>query len=83
MGDRAVTEFEWHGWSRRDSDHGALHVGYLPERKSVCLYTVRGSVLDVHAYFRSEKHAETVLRWLDNFSGEDAPVHLGIVRGEK
>lgn len=60
---------DWHGWSRRDSEHGALHIGELPGRKSVCLYSVVGSVLDVHAYFRTPEHAERVLAWLDDFAG--------------
>jgi hypothetical protein len=65
-----MTARDWHGWSRQDSDRGAMHVGMLPGRKSVCLYTVRGSVLDVLAYFRDEDHAWDALAWLDDFAGQ-------------
>ena len=53
---------EWHGWSRGDV---ALHIGYLPGRKSVCLYVVRGGRLDVLAYFRNEQAAWHALATLD------------------
>ena len=58
---------DWHGWCL-DPAAGSLHVGHLPERKSVCLYLVRGSVLDVLAYFRDEDSARTALAWLDDFA---------------
>ena len=55
---------EWHGWGRGES---ALHVGPLPGRKSICLYSIVGSVMNVHAYFRSEYEAQLALRLLDLF----------------
>ena len=61
---------DWHGWSLGAPKSPALHIGYLPGRKSCCLYSLKypedgGVVLDVHAYFRSEEHAREALRVLD------------------
>jgi hypothetical protein len=61
----AVDE-RWHGWSIRGK---SIHVGYLPGRKSCCLYTIDGSVMDVLAYFRSEAHAQACLAMLDQMAG--------------
>jgi len=58
---------EWHGWSVGDSP--AIHVGYLPRRKSPCLYMVDGSELRVLAYFRDEESARECLDLLDGFFG--------------
>jgi hypothetical protein len=55
---------EWHGWSRWDGKR-TLHIGPLPGRKSLCLYTMAGSVMEVHAYFRSEKEARKAMKTLD------------------
>jgi hypothetical protein len=60
-------ESEWHGWSK--GDLGALHVGPLPGRKSICVYTVQGTILRVHAYARSEDEARDLLKFLDLLLG--------------
>lgn len=56
----------WHGWKIGGT---SIHVGYLPGRKSCCLYTTDGSTLDVLAYFRSEAAAAECLRILDDLAG--------------
>lgn len=53
---------DWHGWRVRGM---ALHVGPLPGRKSICLYRLDGSVIDVLAYFKSEQQARKCLEFLD------------------
>ncbi len=62
-------EEEWHGWSRHTKHKGrALHIGPLPGRKSICLYTMDytdGAVMKVHAYFRNEKEAKEALATLE------------------
>lgn len=64
---------DWHGWSRTKGYAGrALHIGPLPGRKSICLYTVDytdGAVMYVHAYFRSEDEARRALATLDELLG--------------
>lgn len=64
---------DWHGWSRTQEYTGrALHIGPLPGRKSVCLYTMdyrTGAVMRVHAYFRSEDEARAALDTLDELLG--------------
>lgn len=64
---------DWHGWSTR---HGDIHVGNLPGRKSICLYTVErppggGAVMHVLAYFRTAPDAQRCLAYLDALA--DAP----------
>lgn len=54
---------DWHGWEFPGI--GTIHIGPVPTRKSICLYTIQGSVMDVHAYFRTEDHARTLLTFLD------------------
>lgn len=54
----------WHGWSRWDASR-QLHIGPLPGRKSICFYTVAGSVMHVHAYFRSELEAHRAKETMD------------------
>lgn len=56
-------ENDWHGW--QFGDRGRLHIGPLPGRKSICVYTIQGSVLHVHAYARSEDEARALLAFLD------------------
>ena len=61
---------EWHGWSRSEMPYTseALHIGPLPGRKSICLYSMDykdGAVMSVHAYFRSEDEAKHALAILD------------------
>ncbi len=53
---------DWHGWSVEGC---AVHVGPLPGRKSICLYTVEGSVLRTLAFFRDEEDAQRALTALD------------------
>lgn len=72
---------DWHGWGRQGSAHGGLHVGYMPGRKSPCLYTNADGVATVRAYFRSEADALAVLAWLDDFAGQDVPVHVSVTKG--
>ncbi len=56
---------EFHGWSRQaDNASLVLHIGYLPGRKSPCLYSA-GEIIQVHAYFRSEKEARRAMNLLD------------------
>lgn len=62
-----MTAPDWHGWSTRLGD---IHVGRLPGRKQVCLYTNErppggGAVLHVLAFFRTEEDAERCLAYLD------------------
>lgn len=56
------SDTEWHGWRKGDV---SLHVGYLPGRKSPCLYLSTRGLISVQAYFRSEEDARRCLRWLD------------------
>ena len=64
---------DWHGWSRRTGYTGrSLHIGPLPGRKSICLYTMdytNGAVMYVHAYFRNEDEARRALETLDGLIG--------------
>ena len=64
---RPDNDEDWHGWSTADGKL-ALHIGHLPGRKSVALYTHDkrgGSTLFVHAYFRNEVEAKRALESLD------------------
>lgn len=54
---------DWHGWEFRDGTK--LHIGPVPTRKSVCIYTVEDSVMHVIAYCRSEEEGRRLLRFLD------------------
>ena len=60
----------WHGWSNLKV---SLHIGRLPNRKSICLYSQRGSVVNCHAYFRSEHEALLALGVLDELLGGTVP----------
>lgn len=53
---------DWHGWR---TPAGTLHIGPLPQRKSVCLYLIQGSVMSVKAYFRDEDSARELMSFLD------------------
>lgn len=62
---------DWHGWSRRIEPYTgvALHVGPLPGRKSICVYSMDyndGAVMRVHAYCRSVEEGEKLLAVLDD-----------------
>jgi hypothetical protein len=59
---------EWHGW--QIPDVGAIHIGPLPQRKSVCLYVMEypaggGAVMRTLAFFRNEEDAASALKFLD------------------
>ncbi len=60
---------EWYGWSRDGLYKGkTLHIGPLPGRKSICLYTMDytdGAIMKIHAYFRNEKEAKEALATLE------------------
>lgn len=59
---------DWHGWSRGLQSGRVLHIGPLPGRKRIALYTMdyrNGAVMYVHAYFRSEDEAHRALETLD------------------
>lgn len=59
------TRDEWHGWKREGSDV-PLHVGPLPGRKSICLYSIDGSVIRTHAFFRDEQDARDAMVVLES-----------------
>ena len=61
-----MSEDDWHGWRVNGM---SLHVGHLPGRKSVCLYRLDSTRIEVLAYFRSEDHARRCLEVLDAMSG--------------
>lgn len=65
---------EWHGWSRSKLPYKgeALHVGPLPGRKSICVYSIdytKGAKMNVHAYCRSVEEGEALLGVLDRLVG--------------
>jgi hypothetical protein len=79
-------EPRWAGWRRQppstdDSPYQgvAVHVGPIPGRKRIALYTMdytNGNVMHVHAYFRSVEEGQKFLRYLGimvtgNFKEED------------
>lgn len=71
---------DWHGWSREGMPYTgrSLHIGRLPNRKRVALYTMDyrdGAVMYVHAYFRSEEEAKRALETLDHLMG--GYLHVG------
>lgn len=55
----------WHGWSVGGK---AIHVGPLPRRKSICLYTVIGNTISPLAYFKTEDDAKALLDILDGMA---------------
>ena len=55
----------FHGWSYQSTN---LYVGRLPLRRAVALYTIRGSVLIVLAYFRNEHAARLAMNTIDTMS---------------
>lgn len=66
-GDMTAEKERWHGWTVAGK---SLHVGPLPGRKSICLYTSEASIgLKPLAYFRSEDDADACLAWLDRLAG--------------
>ena len=65
----------WHGWSRTPGYSGVkLHVGPLPGRKSIAVYSMDysmeyheggGCTMHVHAYCRSVEEGEKLVKVLD------------------
>ncbi len=65
---------DWHGWLISRGDRRvALHVGPLPGRKSVAVYTVRAGVMQVHAYCRDEESAQALVVALDELIPVETP----------
>jgi len=62
----------FHGWAAR-SGGPALHIGELPGRKSVCLYTIEAGVIRTHAFFKSSDDAERVVAIIDRLTGVARP----------
>jgi hypothetical protein len=58
----------WHGWRVMDTN---LHVGALPGRKQIVLYTMinGGTTIRPLAYFKTEDDARTALDLLDKLTG--------------
>jgi len=64
-------EIEFHGWTSVNGSHPkrvSIHVGFLPGRKSPCLYIADGT-LKVLAYFKNEEAAKEAVRTLDWIMG--------------
>lgn len=62
---------DWHGWRRTNNKvhtektEGGLHVGPLPGRKQIALYTeLYGDIVPL-AYFKTESLAELALEAFD------------------
>jgi hypothetical protein len=49
------------GWSFNDGTE--LHIGHVPQRKSVCIYVVEGSVCHVLGYLRNEYAADMLAEY--------------------
>lgn len=56
---------DWHGWRVQNV---SLHVGELPGRKQVCLYTMDNNTIRTRAFFKRREDAEAVLRWIDTLA---------------
>jgi hypothetical protein len=58
---------DWHGWRVADAN---LHVGKLPGRKQVVLYTMTNGGTAIHplAYFKNPEDARTCLDFLDKLA---------------
>lgn len=80
---------DWHGWSRSSKAyHGeSLHVGPLPGRKQIAVYSMdyrSGAVMHVHAYCRSVEEGERLLAVLDRLLGEpDRTIYADTVAGTR
>lgn len=55
---------DWHGWGRGRGP--ALHIGELPGRKSVCLYTISDGAIRTHAFFKNAHQAQKVMALIDS-----------------
>jgi hypothetical protein len=71
---------KWQGW-RRPGSNITLHIGPLPTRKAIALYSMVGSVMYVHAYFRDETEARRALSVIEFITGGD-PLEPGIWLGD-
>jgi len=65
-------KFNGHAWTAQRQANGMepetfahLGIGHLPGLKRVALYSLRGSVLELLAYFRTERAARIALKQLD------------------
>lgn len=74
----------WHGWGMRPAEgpQVALHIGPLPGRQSIALYSMVGPVMYVHAYFRDETEARRAMSVLDRITGGDE-LEPGIWHGDE
>ena len=63
---------DWHGWRRGhagcEQTYGGLHVGPLPGRKQIALYTEIQGVITTLAYFKDEVLARRALEELDKLA---------------
>lgn len=71
---------DWHGYSRNDINVGverprlALHIGRLPGRKQLCLYTEGSGQVDILAFFKTEALAQEAQDLLDHIIfGDEYP----------
>lgn len=63
---------DFHGWRIGGK---ALHVGYLPGRKQICLYVLDAGTLRTLAFFRTREQALEALEMVDKIAA--APVVIG------
>jgi len=58
-----VNKYKWHGFKiTHVGGEESLHIGPLPGRKSICLYRVEKSGIEVLAFFQTERKAFDALR---------------------
>lgn len=75
-----IDEPDWHGWQWTDGGKSpGLSIGYLPGRKSPCLYTTtHGKGIRPLAYFVSIEAARKALQILDHITANTYPGPLEI-----
>lgn len=57
---------DWHGWRISDDPDGySIHIGHIPGRKRVALYSEDDNYFKVLAYFQSEEAAQEMADWID------------------
>ena len=60
------TPATWHGWRIATDPNGySVHIGHLPGRKSVVLYSEDDDAFHVLTYFQSEEMAQEMADWID------------------
>ena len=69
-----INRDHWHGWGWRDNRHPDLHIGPLPKRKQLALYTevVDGdnvAHIRILAYFRWPRDAYAAMAAIDALTG--------------